>query len=49
MRFLSILLFTIISTSTLYGQQTLEVTKNIDCEVFPEKGKFNGEERLKKN
>jgi len=48
MRLLSILLFTMISTSALYGQQTLYITKNMDCEVFPEKGKFNGEERLKK-
>lgn len=48
MRFLSFLLFTILSTNTLYGQQTLDVTKNIGCEVFPEKGEFNAEERLKK-
>jgi hypothetical protein len=47
MRLLSILLFIVISISTLYGQETLDVTKNMDCEVFPEKGKFNGEERLK--
>ncbi len=48
MRLLSILLFTTISTCALYGQSTLDVSKNLDCEVFPEKGKFNGEERLKK-
>lgn len=48
MRLLSILLFTTISTCALYGQPTLDVFKNLDCEVFPEKGKFNGEERLKK-
>lgn len=48
MRLLSILLFTTISTCALYGQPTLDVSKNLDCEVFPEKGKFNGEERLKK-
>jgi hypothetical protein len=48
MRLLSILLFIIISTSTLYGQETLDLAKNSDCEVFPEKGKFNAEDRLKK-
>ena len=48
MRFLSTLLFIMISTCTLYGQEILDVTKNVDCEVFPEKGKFNGEDRLKK-
>lgn len=48
MRLLSILLFIMISTSTLYAQETLDLTKNRDCELFPEKGKFNAEERLKK-
>jgi hypothetical protein len=48
MRVLSTLLFIMISISALYGQETLDVTKKMDCEVFPEKGKFNGEERLKK-
>ncbi len=47
MRLLSILLFIMISTSTLYAQETLDLTKNRDCELFPEKGKFNAEERLK--
>jgi len=48
MRLLSILLFIVISTSTLYAQETLDLTENRDCELFPEKGKFNAEERLKK-
>ena len=48
MRLLSILLFIMILTSTLYAQETLDLTKNRECELFPEKGKFNAEERLKK-
>jgi endo-alpha-1,4-polygalactosaminidase (GH114 family) len=47
MRLLCILLLIINLTSTLYAQETLDVTKNRDCELFPEKGKFNAEERLK--
>jgi hypothetical protein len=48
MRLLSTLLFIMILTGKLYAQDTLDLTKNRDCEVFPEKGKFNAEERLKK-
>lgn len=48
MKLLAIFLFIIISTSTLYGQETLDLAKNSGCEIFPEKGKFNAEERLKK-
>jgi hypothetical protein len=47
MRLLCIFLLIINLTSTLYAQETLDVTKNRDCELFPEKGKFNVEERLK--
>ena len=48
MRLLIILLFIMISTSALYAQETLDLIKNGNCEIFPEKGKFNAEERLKK-
>ncbi|MCW5910501.1 MAG: hypothetical protein KIT62_05475 [Cyclobacteriaceae bacterium] len=48
MKPLSILLFIIVLSSNLYAQETLDFTNNSDCEVFPEKGKFDGEERLKK-
>jgi len=47
MRLLSILLFMMFFKSALYAQETLDLSKNKDCELFPEKGKFNAEERLK--
>ncbi|MFC6997829.1 hypothetical protein [Rufibacter roseus] len=48
MKLLSFLLFIIFSTTSLNAQETLDVTKHTDCEIFPEKGKFDAEERLKK-
>lgn len=44
---LSILLFIMTLTGTLYAQEVLDLAKNRDCEVFPVKGKFDAEERLK--
>lgn len=46
MRLLFFLL--LISTRAVHAQDTLDITKHLQCEVFPEKGKFNREERLEK-
>jgi hypothetical protein len=40
------LLLIALTTSSVFAQETLDVSKIKDCELFPEKGKFDAEKRL---
>lgn len=48
MRKITILLFLIICSKGLLAQETLDLEKNKDCELFSEKKDFNRAERLEK-
>lgn len=45
-QFAIILLFLLVVSQDLLGQETLDLTRNKECELFPEKGEFNMDERL---